>query len=66
MKTKYDWSVVPSWVNWIAMDSTFEIFGFEDVPIAFDDYSWCSNVFVELDLHTPNCNWKDSLEERPK
>lgn len=72
MNTKYDWSNVPDWVNWIFM---------------YENTVWCSNLKPRVCEFTWGCwrysgdgfkcekikcdaffngDWQDSLEERPK
>lgn len=65
MKTKYDWSNVPDWVNWIAGDSDGEVFGFKEMPTSFDEFMWYgkNSIFLK-DLKICE-HWKNSLEKRP-
>lgn len=68
MIKKYDWSRVPTEVEWIAMDSNFDIYGFDNKPIVDGD-SWVDSVFPYCyylnNLNIPDCDWLDSLERRP-
>ena len=66
--SKYDWSNVPSWVNWIATDEDGEIWGYSDKSeIGCFSYFHKENIltiFIGHDVF--GNNWQDSLEERPK
>ena len=66
MITKYDWSNVPSEVNWIATSSMGFSSGFTDKPNRFDEYGFWDNGEPEVRLGYLHYfeNWKDSLEER--
>lgn len=64
MKTKYDWSNVPSEVKWIATDSDGYAFGYKEKPY---NGGWCwyalNPKYIKQQYQG---NWKDSLEERPR
>ena len=67
MKTKYDWSVVPKEVNWIATDEDGGVFGYtyKKTPIN-DGFMWYGRVPIKLDLNPYQGNWQDSLRKRPQ
>lgn len=71
MKTKYDWSAVPSQYNWLATNSNGFAIAHETKPILIDGFSdsWFMGGNYSV-IHFPvknpfKGNWKDSLEERP-
>ncbi|UQS93274.1 hypothetical protein Scipio_00045 [Acinetobacter phage Scipio] len=70
--SKYDWSNVPDHINWIAMDKTGRIFGYDKSPrICHVMDLWkgtsLSDYFnVNTRAYSHQGDWKDSLEERPK
>ena len=69
--SKYDWMNVPSWVNWIATDSSGSVFGYDVEP---EYKEWGKFIHCTDFLYFPHKNWiepfkgdwRDSLEERPK
>ena len=66
--SKYDWTNVPYWANWIATDRNGEITYFESKPYINMRYWLPSSGRSEgffIDEHDCPC-WRDSLEERPK
>ena len=69
MKTKYDWSNVPSEVKWIATDADGVINGFNTEPKVVAEYEmWIAeeHLYFTIGGGISNClNWQDSLEERP-
>ena len=73
MKTKYDWSNVPSEVLWIATEKDGSAFGHKSKPVCFDLNFRCGWVSAKYDYfyiresdNTFKGNWQDSLEERPQ
>lgn len=69
-----DWSALPAWFNWVAMDKDGSWFTFRDKPTA-DNGCWnnydLNEDYIFIDIppeYTPKFNgdWKDSLVERPK
>ena len=67
MKTKYDWSDVPTWVKFITTDSTGNTYGYEGgiKPYIILDYMFVGGRCVSLDVNTLFDDWRESLEERP-
>ena len=67
MKTKYNWSEVPSWVKFIATDSTGNVYGYEGEfkPYIILDSMFVGGNYVNLNMTISFDDWKDSLEERP-
>ena len=66
--SKYDWTNVPEWVNWIFTDQDGDVFGCDNKPCNADGFHgspWLDRWEL-LDEEVDNCNWQDSLEERPK
>lgn len=66
-----DWSVLPAWFNWIAMDGDNEWWTFVDKPSisANTGDTWVSSSCIPIPReYAPKFNgdWKDSLVERPK
>ena len=51
MKTKYDWSDVPTWVKFIATDSTGNTYGYEGwiKPYIILDYMFVGGMVVSGD-----------------
>ena len=70
MKTKYDWSNIPSEVKWIATDADGVINGFYTEPSVICEYKmWIAeeHLYLTIGGGVFNClNWQDSLEERPQ
>jgi hypothetical protein len=73
MKTKYDWTYVPSETKFIATDEDGNAHGWTGEPVTYlEDSNWNSNEFMITTYWIPAKNnnysedWKDSLEERPK
>lgn len=66
MKTKYDWSGVPSWVNWIFVDQDGDMFGCDNKPCTRDGFNGhpIDNEWEYLGEFS-SIDWQDSLEERP-
>lgn len=73
MNTKYDWSDVPSEVQWIATDNDGVANGFTEKPIIGESGLW---VLADMDYekvvplislldHFNKALWQDSLEQRP-
>lgn len=67
-KAKYDWSNVPSWMQWIATDR-LGVGGFAVKP-SYSSFlqGWTSygqGGSACLVLTAPDCAFKDSLEQRP-
>lgn len=67
MKTKYDWSGVPFEVNFIAMDSDGETWGYSEEPRkgVFSHYLKEDTFMYFIGNRLHKGNWQDSLEERP-
>lgn len=68
MKTKYDWSGVPSHIIWIATDADSAARGHNRKPVIDHPEEWHSDQYynypiIGYDLYQGN--WQDSLEERP-
>lgn len=67
MTLKYDWSIIPKEVNWIATDKyTQTAQGHVNKPEPSFD-RWVSNSYKYW-LHLPGYleeHWEDSLEKRP-
>lgn len=69
--TKYDWSNVPEIYKWIATDNTGHAFGYTSEPKKYSDLGMFQNwIDKENMIFAPTnnlfqCNWQDSLEERP-
>ncbi|VXA55356.1 conserved hypothetical protein [Acinetobacter proteolyticus] len=71
-QAKYDWSKIPSWVEWIATSPDYKAWGFTHKPEICGDNnqdwglrqedSWSDVVAVSKFKGS----WKDSLEQRPK
>lgn len=67
--TKYDWSKVPDWVQWIGTDADGSVAGFCEKPVASQPtHHWLVDWVSEWD--ELNCkpfagDWRDSLEQRP-
>lgn len=72
--SKYDWSNVPSDVNFIATDGDGWAWGWVDNPHPIGTNEWLTvagnglfcEFFIKPESNTFNGNWQDSLEERPK
>lgn len=63
MKTKYDWSGVPSIYKWIAKDKDDHIFAYIGKPYKGNkEWYGFKPLFIEQDN---SLWWQDSLEERP-
>lgn len=67
MKTKYDWSDVPTWVKFIATDSNGNAYGYEErvKPYIILDDMFVGGKYVNLNTVISFDDWRDSLEERP-
>ena len=67
MKTKYDWSNVPTWVKFIATDSNGIAYGYEGrvKPYIILDGMFVGGNYVSLNTVVSFDDWRDSLEERP-
>ena len=70
--SKYDWSNVPTEVNWIATDANGRKYGYIDDPEIME-FANCWHSFETsfplgyMGFDTNGCAvWQDSLEERPK
>ena len=65
--SKYDWSNVPDWVNWIFTDQDGDVFGSDNKPDDSDGFHGRPHIdtwyYVQ---HNPCEDWQNSLEERPK
>jgi hypothetical protein len=68
MRTRYDWSKVPDWVQFIAEDESGRAYGYRYRPVqkrstwssgTSSSEDWCRLA----DNDTPH--WGDSLEQRP-
>lgn len=68
MKTKYDWRIVPDWVNFIAIDRTGDKFGYEVKPKLHIGGFWAKYIGESILLENIGLceNCKESLEKRPK
>lgn len=71
-KTKYDWSKVPHWVNWIHTDEGGFAFGSKGKPLRGYLHSgfWYGGgkevfLFWPRENRFNETNWRESLEERP-
>lgn len=65
--TKYDWSRIPSWVNWVFVDQDGCMFGCDNKPCDKDGFhgDMVKDRWDYLgDFNSEN--WQESLEERPK
>ena len=67
MKTKYDWSDVPTWVKFIATDANGNTYGYEEKikPYIILDDMFVGGNYVSLNTVVSFDDWRDSLEERP-
>ena len=67
MKTKYDWSSVPKWVNWIFVDQDGDKFGCDNKPCNLDGFNGnpSEDTWEYLEQGCSTDDWQDSLEERP-
>lgn len=45
--TKYDWSEVPSWVQWLATDTRGNCFGYADKPVFMEHGRWNGTFWNE-------------------
>ena len=69
-KPVVDWTTLPAWANWVAMDSNGEWLWYYDKP-RMDEIAWFSyNSMYQVipSEYAPafEGDWKDSLRERPK
>lgn len=68
--SKYDWSGVPNYVQWIATDSNGLVFGYDEEPAQKE---WGKFMHENDFIYFPYKNWiapyqgdwRDSLERRP-
>lgn len=71
-KPEVDWSAMPRWANWVAMDAGGRWCWFDNKPFQEIRHNqWlchCQLLGVVPVAHQPNYTgcWKDSLAERPK
>ena len=66
--SKYDWSNVPERIKWMAFDEFGDVRGFVEKPRLNGNF-WIDEIYpyyFESNLVAPDCNWRESLEERPK
>lgn len=65
--SKYDWSNVPLWINWIFTDQDGDMFGCDNKPCTLDGFHGhpCDDRWEYLGDGDRD-GWQDSLEERPK
>lgn len=66
--SRYNWSQVPSWVNWIATDEDGEVWGYSDEPkLGCFSYFYKENgLKIFVGYNASGNDWQDSLEERLK
>ncbi|ENX5379385.1 hypothetical protein ACN1NW_000455 [Acinetobacter baumannii] len=71
-KSKYNWSKVPEWVNWIATNESGFAFGHAEKPVSgwlFEGFWYLGGTTVFLFWPRENpCkdDWRNSLEQRPE
>ena len=64
--SKYDWSNVPEWVNWIFTCPDGEVWGADNKPCDREGFHGDLNDKWDLLWVTKNVeDWQESLEERP-
>jgi hypothetical protein len=67
-----DWSVIPPWVNWFAADDSGDQYFYQIRPVACSASGWWimqGGYSMEVPKefrYKVNCDWKDTLTERPK
>jgi len=61
------WSMLPPWINWVAMDETGPWYGYEDKPENVGDgFSGSGCILIPAPFAPPVArDWKNSLRERP-
>ena len=68
----FDWSALPKWANWIAMDQEGDWYYYSDKPQMDDDHPiWVSSEFndaIPPEYYPKNFtgDWANSLLEVPK
>lgn len=67
---KVNWSAMPAWAKWVAMDEDGDWFWFSEMPNT-DEGQWqhqsgCCGIIPAQGVPNFTGGWKDSLVERPK
>jgi hypothetical protein len=70
-KIELDWSAIPPWLNWFAVDSNGDQFFYQIRPESCSSGWWIAKGGYTMEVakefrYKVNCDWKDTLTERPK